>query len=228
MVSDKSHLIILFLIDFQCDADTLYKWKQWADCFVLVYSVDDIDSLREIVRIKRLMDQVVNCNLKPTFIIANKIDLSTAITVSTTAGIEYANEAGCPHYELSARENFIGIEATFTIIIETAIRCSMLSQINKFYQSPSSKDPAVTQKERKSSFKSIVKTLTRQKAIKEEIKEENGNEQKEIPYVKGYDLLSNSSRRRSSTCTFWEICKYSPFSWDVSKCSENASHSRYL
>ena len=170
----------------------------------------DYDSFKEIIRIKRSIDRIVNNSIKPTVILANKIDLRTARNVSSNAGIEYATEAGCPHYELSARESFVNIEMVFSTIIEMAIRCSMINQMNRNYQSPHQKETTGSNKdtrERKSSFKSIVKTLTRQKSIKEEIKEEMKEEIRNCEKGDAHkrqrrDYVSNRNRERSSTCTF--------------------------
>lgn len=180
---------------------------------MLVYSVVDEESFKDIREIKKSIDRMTTSSLKPTVILANKVDLDTARTVSINAGLEYANEAACPHYELSARENVVTTEKAFSAIIEMTIRCSMLSQINKLCQLPHQRESTGNQKEareRKSSFKSIVKTLTRQKVIKEEIKEVRGEEkgeerggEKQMTYLKrGGDIMASRPRRRSSTCTF--------------------------
>ena len=176
---------------------------QWADCFVLVYSVADNESFKEIIKIKCNIDRIVAGNItKPSVILANKIDLIAARTVSNNSGVEFANEVGCPHYELSARDNYMNIEKVFATILETAIRCSMLNQINKYYNPSNQKENTGSHRdtrERKSSFKTIVKSLTRQKMMKEEIKEENvENANTRL----GRDILSGKTRERSNTCNF--------------------------
>ena len=129
-------------------------------------------------------------------VIANKIDLIAARTVPSTSGVEFANEVGCPHYEVSARDNYTHIERVFATILETAVRFSMINQISRFYQKEYTGNQRDT-RERKSSFKTIVKTLTRQKMIKEEIKEETVENQRP-----GKDALVSKPRQRSNTCNF--------------------------
>ena len=168
---------------------------QWADCFVLVYSVADNDSFKEIIRIKYNIDRIVGGNInKSCVILANKIDLIAARTVLGNSGVEFANEVGCPHYELSARDNYMNIEKVFATILEMAIRCSMLNQINKYYHPPNqSTGNHRDTRERKSSFKTIVKSLTRQKMMKEEIKEESSeNANARL----GREILSSKNSRK--------------------------------
>jgi len=185
-----------------CDDNRIHVLTQWADCFVLVYSIADNDSFNEIVKIKCTIDRIGQNCIKPIVILANKIDLTAARTVSSNSGIEYASEVGCPHYELSARDNYTNIESVFATILEMAIRCSMINNISRYYQMPSQKEYTGSHRdtrERKSSFRTIVKTLTRQKVIKEEIKEENGENLSVKP---GREFVLGRARERSNTCNF--------------------------
>eukprot|EP00795_Rhopilema_esculentum_P012041 gene12041-2628_t len=185
----------------------LLPCAQWADCFVLVFSIVDKESFIEMTRLKNTVDRIVNCNLKPMVILGNKLDLDAVRDVPYEAGIQYASEVGCPYHELSARESYVDVEKVFATIIEVTVRCSMINQLNKLYI-PSTQTHRET-RERRTSFKSIVKNFTRQKAIKEEIKEiketqiEEKNESNNTNHKREFkDMPQARTRQRSSTCTF--------------------------
>ncbi len=170
---------------------------QWADCIVLVYSVTDSDSFQEISRIKRIIDKIGQCDLKPIVIMANKTDLSAARGLSSINGAQYASDVGCPYHEVSARESYADVEKAFHTMIDMTLRCSLIKdQINKLCvpSTPTQRE----HRERRPSLRSIVKNLTRQKPVKEElviVEKVAANEDKDPP-------LSIRTRRRSSTCTF--------------------------
>ena len=178
---------------------------------MLVYSIVDHESFDEIARIKKIIDTNVNCNLKPIVILANKSDLDTARQVSYDTGAQFASEVGCPYHEISARESYADVEKVFYSIIDMTVRCSMIKeQINRLVVTPTSNNRE--NRERRPSFKSIVKNLTRQKVIKEEMKEikEDSSEEKTDTWTKKdsrdfpprKDSFPIGTRQRSSTCTF--------------------------
>eukprot|EP00794_Sanderia_malayensis_P005143 gene5143-5793_t len=187
------------------DEDGLRSHVQWADCIVLVYSIVDADSLREISRIKRIIDKKdEHSELKPIVIIGNKADLGNAMSATPTNGARYASDVGCPYHEISARESYVDVEKVFHNIIDMTIRCTIIKeQISKLcvpQTVPVQREP----RERKSSFKSIVKNLTRQKTVKEEIVliDERLAPSEQSDRRSDHNRTTYGKRERSSTCTF--------------------------
>ena len=114
---------------------------------------------------KEIIDSYGHCKLKPLVILANKADLNAARKITVEEGSRFASEAGCPFYEISARETFDDVEKVFRSAIELTMRCTMVTdQINRYY-GPNS------QRERKPSIKTIMSKLTRKNSIREETEE---------------------------------------------------------
>ena len=80
--------------------------------FILVYSITSRASFKELSiireRITRLRDEIYF----PMVVAANKCDLETARTVTTTEGQELAKSIDCPFFETSAQDK-INVEESF-------------------------------------------------------------------------------------------------------------------
>lgn len=134
--------------------------------------------------------------MKPIVIIANKSDLSAARNVSHDIGAQFASEVGCPHHEISARESYADVEKVFYAIIDMTVRCSIIKeQIGKLCvpNTPTQRES----RERRTSLKSIVRNLTRQKTVKEDSVAEDTTLKTDKK-----EMVEYRRRERSSTCTF--------------------------
>lgn len=87
-------------------ADSLSKCVQWADGFLLVYSITDYNSYQSIRPLYQLIRKVHPDLKTPIIIVANKGDLLHARQVQTHDGIQLANELGSLFLEISTSENY--------------------------------------------------------------------------------------------------------------------------
>ncbi|KAK2488763.1 hypothetical protein MC885_020642 [Smutsia gigantea] len=86
--------------------DSLSKCMQWAEGFLLVYSITDYDSYRSIRPLYQHIRKVHPDSKAPVIIVGNKGDLLHARQVQTHDGIQLANELGSLFLEISTSENY--------------------------------------------------------------------------------------------------------------------------
>ncbi|XP_028655333.1 ras-like protein family member 11A-like [Erpetoichthys calabaricus] len=81
------------------------KYIEWADGFLLVYSMTDYNSYRAIQVLHQHIRKVHPDSKVPVVIVGNKGDLLHARQVQTSEGIQLANELGAVFSEISTSEN---------------------------------------------------------------------------------------------------------------------------
>ncbi|CAD7671311.1 unnamed protein product [Nyctereutes procyonoides] len=86
--------------------DSLSKCVQWAEGFLLVYSITDYDSYQSIRPLYQHIRKVHPDSRAPVIIVGNKGDLLHARQVQTHDGIQLANELGSLFLEISTSENY--------------------------------------------------------------------------------------------------------------------------
>ncbi|XP_073899748.1 ras-like protein family member 11A isoform X2 [Castor canadensis] len=86
--------------------DSLSKCMQWAEGFLLVYSITDYDSYQSIRPLYQHIRKVHPDSKVPVVIVGNKGDLLHARQVQTHDGIQLANELGSLFLEISTSENY--------------------------------------------------------------------------------------------------------------------------
>ncbi|XP_044541228.1 ras-like protein family member 11A-like, partial [Gracilinanus agilis] len=85
----------------------------WADGFVCVFSITDLDSYRIIRPLYQYIRKIhPNANI-PLLLLGNKGDLLRARQVSSDEGEQLARELGGSYSEVSARENFDSVNDAF-------------------------------------------------------------------------------------------------------------------
>ncbi|XP_040304026.1 ras-like protein family member 11A isoform X1 [Herpailurus yagouaroundi] len=87
-------------------ADPLSRCVQWADGFLLVYSITDYDSYQAIRPLYQHIRKVHPDARVPVVIVGNKGDLLHARQVQTRDGVQLANELGSLFLEISTSENY--------------------------------------------------------------------------------------------------------------------------
>ncbi|XP_053561019.1 ras-like protein family member 11A [Bombina bombina] len=87
-----------------CHAD-ISRYVQWAEGFLLVYSVTDYRSYQCIRPLYQHIRKVHSDSKIPVVIVANKGDLLHVRQVPSDLGIQLANELGCTFVEISTSEN---------------------------------------------------------------------------------------------------------------------------
>ena len=86
--------------------DPLSKCVQWAEGFLLVYSITDYDSYLAIRPLHQHIRKVHPDSRAPIVIVGNKGDLLHARQVQTREGVQLANELGSLFLEVSTSENY--------------------------------------------------------------------------------------------------------------------------
>lgn len=87
-------------------ADSLSKCVQWAEGFLLVYSITDYESYQSIRPLYQHIRKVHPDGKAPVIIVGNKGDLLHARQVQTHQGLQLANELGGLFLEISTSENY--------------------------------------------------------------------------------------------------------------------------
>ncbi|EPY74729.1 ras-like protein family member 11A [Camelus ferus] len=86
--------------------DSLSKCVQWAEGFLLVYSITDYDSYLSIRPLYQHIRKIHPDSKAPVIIVGNKGDLLHARQVQTCDGVQLANELGSLFLEISTSENY--------------------------------------------------------------------------------------------------------------------------
>ncbi|OWK00606.1 hypothetical protein Celaphus_00016633 [Cervus elaphus hippelaphus] len=92
--------------NFMQVGDPLSKCVQWAEGFLLVYSITDYDSYLAIRPLHQHIRKVHPDSRAPVVIVGNKGDLLHARQVQTREGVQLANELGSLFLEVSTSENY--------------------------------------------------------------------------------------------------------------------------
>ncbi|XP_037656006.1 ras-like protein family member 11A [Choloepus didactylus] len=87
-------------------ADSLSRCVQWAEGFLLVYSITDYSSYQSIRPLHQHIRRVHPDAKAPVIIVGNKGDLLHARQVQTQDGLQLANELGSLFLEISTSENY--------------------------------------------------------------------------------------------------------------------------
>ncbi|XP_077423708.1 ras-related and estrogen-regulated growth inhibitor-like protein [Vanacampus margaritifer] len=98
------------------DVSTKERKLQWADGFVLAYSICDRASFNAVVRLLQSIKSSrgrPGADEAPVAIVGNKRDLHHRRTVASEEGRLLALNAGCLFYEVSAADNYHGVLAVF-------------------------------------------------------------------------------------------------------------------
>ncbi|XP_007954718.1 ras-like protein family member 11A [Orycteropus afer afer] len=86
--------------------DPLSRCVQWAEGFLLVYSITDYSSYQSIRPLYQHIRKVHPDSRAPVIIVGNKGDLLHARQVQTHDGLQLANELGSVFLEISTSENY--------------------------------------------------------------------------------------------------------------------------
>ncbi|XP_061629280.1 ras-related and estrogen-regulated growth inhibitor-like protein [Phyllopteryx taeniolatus] len=102
--------------DVSVKTSLLERKLQWADGFVLAYSICDRASFNAVVRLVHTIKSArghPDTDKAPVAIVGNKRDLHHRRTVASEEGRLLALDAGCLFYEVSAAENYHGVLDVF-------------------------------------------------------------------------------------------------------------------
>ncbi|XP_042196629.1 ras-like protein family member 11A-like [Callorhinchus milii] len=104
--------------------EVLTRSLHWADGFVFVFSLTDMESCRAIRPIHQQVRKLIPHARLPLVLIGNKADLPHARQVDTTEGVRLASEIGGTYFEVSARENHSEVYDAFHHICQEVSKAS--------------------------------------------------------------------------------------------------------
>ncbi|XP_073328860.1 ras-related and estrogen-regulated growth inhibitor-like protein [Pagrus major] len=108
--------------DLSVEASLLEKKKvQWADGYVLVYSICDRASFNTVSRLIQFIKSTkdyLNADKAPIVIVGNKRDLHHRRTVLSEEGWLLALKTDCHFYEVSAAENYHSVLMVFHGLVD--------------------------------------------------------------------------------------------------------------
>ncbi|XP_029458446.1 ras-like protein family member 11A [Rhinatrema bivittatum] len=99
--------------DFFHVTDSISKCVQWAEGFLLVYSITDYTSYQSIRPLYQYIRKVHPDSKVPVVIVGNKGDLLHARQVQADEGIQLANELGSVFVEISTSESCQDVSDVF-------------------------------------------------------------------------------------------------------------------
>lgn len=79
------------------------QWITAGKGFVVMYSIIDKDSFKEVKNIRKKIEQIKMTKNIPMILIGNKADLASERAIEYEAGLALANEFNCPFFETSAK-----------------------------------------------------------------------------------------------------------------------------
>lgn len=107
---------IFFVLQEHC---CLQKHIEWADAFVIVYSVCDRNTFEDARRILDII-QFKGTYRSPAILLGNKRDLEKGRQVAVDDGHETSLQYRCQFYEVSAAENYVGVSLAFQSLMREA------------------------------------------------------------------------------------------------------------
>nr|XP_046171447.1 ras-related and estrogen-regulated growth inhibitor-like protein [Oncorhynchus gorbuscha] len=112
--------------DLSRETSLYEKRVQWADGFVLVYSICDRASFNAVTKLIQSIKDYLGMDKVPIVIVGNKKDLNHRRTVLSEEGRLLALTTACQFYEVTAAENYNSILMVFHGLIDR-IRASKAS-----------------------------------------------------------------------------------------------------
>ncbi|KAM4797393.1 ras-like protein family member 11A isoform 2-T2 [Rhinophrynus dorsalis] len=103
-------------------APDISRCVQWAEGFLLVYSITDYRSYQCIQPLYHRIRKVHSDSKIPIIIVANKGDLLHVRQVPSDSGIQLANELGCSFVEISTSENYQDVCDVFQHLCKEIIK----------------------------------------------------------------------------------------------------------
>ena len=94
----------------------LDKWIEFGSCFILVYSIDDANSFKELKANCELIFQIKKNEIFSIILVGNKCDLKSERKVTEEEGKKFAKSKGILFSEASALEDFNAKEVFFMVI----------------------------------------------------------------------------------------------------------------
>ncbi|XP_065703508.1 ras-like protein family member 12 isoform X3 [Patagioenas fasciata] len=91
------------------------RYLHWASAFLVVYSIDNRESFEGCQRYLEILAQHMRgCQCRsPVLLLGNKLDMEQYRQVPAAEGMSLARRFGCLFYEVSACQDFVGVQHVF-------------------------------------------------------------------------------------------------------------------
>ncbi|XP_042903538.1 ras-related and estrogen-regulated growth inhibitor-like protein [Parasteatoda tepidariorum] len=124
---DNTTTYVEILDASQCESHCcLQDHIDWADAFVVVYSVCDRSSFEKARKVLESVTLSKGALRAPAILLGNKRDLERGRQVAVDDGHEASLQYRCQFYEVSAAENFVGVSLAFQSLIREATAAQQL------------------------------------------------------------------------------------------------------
>ncbi|MBN3299182.1 ras-like protein family member 11A [Amia ocellicauda] len=100
--------------------DLVVRSLQWADCFLLVYSITDYSSYQALQALRQHLHKAQSDCKAPVIVVGNKGDLLHARQVSAHQGLQLAGELGAVFLEISTSETCEDVSDVFQHLCKEA------------------------------------------------------------------------------------------------------------
>ncbi|KAF8791940.1 ras-related and estrogen-regulated growth inhibitor-like protein [Argiope bruennichi] len=105
----------------QCeDQCCLQDHIDWADAYVVVYSVCDRSTFEVARKLLEMVSHSKGARRAPAILLGNKRDLERGRQVAVDDGHETSLQFRCQFYEVSAAENYVGVSLAFQSLMREA------------------------------------------------------------------------------------------------------------
>ncbi|XP_064487898.1 ras-related and estrogen-regulated growth inhibitor-like protein [Ornithodoros turicata] len=97
----------------------------WADAFVIIYSIEDRWSFEEASLCLRQLQH----GFSPAILVANKRDLAHVRQVDVDDGRELSLQCHCQFYEVSAADSYTGVSIAFQSVLREVLAVKILRSL---------------------------------------------------------------------------------------------------
>ena len=97
----------------QASEEKILEHINWADGFILVFSITDYWSLYEVARLSSIISQTKNEKKTPIVVLSNQTDMEKQRRISRTEANQFLNDLGKPVFRTSAANNYDSVRTAF-------------------------------------------------------------------------------------------------------------------
>ena len=97
----------------QSQEEKIVDHINWADGFILVFSITDYWSLYEVARLSSIISQTKDEQKPPIIVLSNQTDMEKQRRISRTEANQFLNDLGKPVFRTSAANNYESVRTAF-------------------------------------------------------------------------------------------------------------------
>ncbi|XP_028403275.1 ras-related and estrogen-regulated growth inhibitor-like [Dendronephthya gigantea] len=105
--------VLVEIFDTSASEEKIQEHINWADGFILVFSITDYWSLYEVARLSSIISQTKNETQTPIIVLSNQTDMEKQRRISKTEANQFLNDLGKPVFKTSAAHNYDSVRTAF-------------------------------------------------------------------------------------------------------------------